>query len=66
MELTLLRNALHGNSRARTFYTGIMRLYSQGKIGQYPTSYFHGVKEYVTMNNFYYINIYLTININNI
>ena len=38
MELTLLRNALHGNSRARTFYMGMMRLYSQGKIGQYPTS----------------------------
>ena len=37
-QLTLLRNALHGNSRARTFYMGMMRLYNQRKIDQYPVS----------------------------
>ena len=37
-QLTLLRNALHGNSRARTFYMGMMRLYNQGKTDQYPAS----------------------------
>ena len=37
-QLTLLRNALQGNSRARTFYMGMMRLYNQGNIDQYPAS----------------------------
>ena len=37
-QLTLLRNALHGNSKARTFYMGMMRMYNQGNIDQYPAS----------------------------
>ena len=37
-QLTLLRNALQGNSRARTFYMGMMKLYNQGNIDQYPAS----------------------------
>ena len=36
--LTLLRNALQGNSKARTFYMGMMRMYNQGNIDQYPAS----------------------------
>ena len=37
-QLTLLRNALQGNSEARTFYMGMMRMYNQGNIDQYPAS----------------------------
>ena len=37
-QLTLLRNALQGNSKARTFYMGMMRMYNQGNIDQYPAS----------------------------
>ena len=37
-QLTLLRNALQGNSKARTFYMGMMRMYNQGNINQYPAS----------------------------
>ena len=37
-QLTLLRNALQGNSRARTFNMGMMKLYNQGNIDQYPAS----------------------------
>ena len=37
-QLTLSRNALQGNSRARTFYMGMMKLYNQGNIDQYPAS----------------------------
>ena len=37
-QLTLLRNALQGNSKARTFYMGTMRMYNQGNIDQYPAS----------------------------
>ena len=31
-QLTLLRNALQGNSKARTVYMGMMRMYNQGNI----------------------------------
>ena len=37
-QLTLLRNALQGNSKARTFYMGMVRMYNQGNIDQYPAS----------------------------
>ena len=37
-QLTLLRNALQSNSKARTFYMGMMRMYNQGNIDQYPAS----------------------------
>ena len=37
-QLTLLRNAMQGNSKARTFYMGMMRLYNQGNIDQYAAS----------------------------
>ena len=37
-QLTLLRNALQGNSKARTFCMGMMRLYNKGNIDQYPAS----------------------------
>ena len=37
-----------------------MRMYNQGNIDQYPVS--QGAKEYVILNDFHCINIYLTIN----
>ena len=49
-QLTLLRNAQEGNSKARTFYMGKMKMYNQG------------AKEYVILNDYHCINIYLEIN----
>ena len=37
-QLTLLRNALQGHIEARTIYMGMMRMYNQGNIDQYPAS----------------------------
>ena len=37
-QLTLLRNALQGNSKAKTFYMGMMRMYNQGNTDQYLAS----------------------------
>ena len=37
-QLTLLRNAQQGNSKARTFYMGMIRMYNQGNRYQYSAS----------------------------
>ena len=58
-QLSLLRNSLISNSKARTFYIGMMRAHHKGNKN---VSLLSGVKQYVTLKNFHYKHISLMIN----
>ena len=58
-QLSLLRNSLVNNSKARTFHIGMMRTHHK------DVSLLSRCKKYVTVKKMHYKDIYLTINMKN-